>query len=497
MSTALVATVLPRRPDDVAGLLTDPPRGAEFVELRLDALDEPTVAEVRRLLELPRTIPVIATCRSAAQGGMHDGEAAERLALLAEAGERGAELIDVEDNVLADFPASVPGERIASCHMSRFLPRLTALARRVASHGARYAKLAVPAMTPSHLVKLLSLQDEFGPDFAIVPTGRLAEAGRVMAAARGAALSFGAVDAARPGHPDQPTCERLHEIMGVGLVGAATRFYAVVGTPVGHSLSPAFHNTVFRRAGFDRRMVALDVDRLDDVLDHADALGLDGLAVTHPFKIDALARAVSVLPGAEATHSSNTLLRTEAGWQARNTDWRAARDLLPGLIRDWRKAHDLPKDARCRILLLGAGGAARAVAMALVDEHVDLVIWSRRPESSNSLAQALEGVLPATARDTLEGLAADVVVNATPVGMDGVEAEQWTLTSDHFGSGGLAIDLVYAGESSPFRETAEEAGAKLTSGEVFFCLQARRQAELFTRGGATDEVLTAAEEACR
>ncbi len=496
MPTALVATAMPRVPADAASILVDPPRGADFIELRIDALDDPTPKAVRALMDVPRTMPIIATCRSAAQGGHHEGDEATRINLLAEAGEHGADVLDIEDNLLANFPDSVPGHRIASCHMSRFLPRLSALAGRIASHGTRWSKLAVPAKSPAHLVKLLELQEEVGTSFAIVPTGRLAEAGRVMAVARGAPLAFGSADATRPGHPDQPTCARLHDVMGVGLVGEGTRFFAVVGTPIGHSLSPLFHNTVFRRSGFDRRMVSLDVDRLSDVLDHADALRLDGLAVTHPFKVDALEHAVSILPGAEAAHSSNTLLRTPAGWQARNTDWKAANTLLPKLMRDWRKAHGLAKNARCRVLLLGAGGAARAVAAALVDHDADLVIWSRRPESSTGLANALKDALPATARDTLEGLAADIVINATPVGMDGVEPEQWTLSADHFGQGGLAIDLVYGGEVSPFRDAAAAADVQLTSGEVFFRLQARRQAELFTRGGASDEVLREAEKAC-
>jgi hypothetical protein len=248
----------------------------------------------------------------------------------------------------------VPGQRLASCHLGKFAPRLSALARRVAGRGAAYGKLAVPADTPRQLAELLALQEEVGRAVSIVPTGRLAEAGRVMLAGRGAALAYGALDAARPGHPDQPLLARLHDVFHVETVGPATRFYAVVARPVAHSLSPAWHNSVFRAVGQDARLVALEAEHMADVLESADALRLDGCAVSHPLKQEALAAAASHMPGALATGAANTLLRTPAGWQARNTDWKAAGELLPRLLRGWRKAHtgQVPK-----VLLLGPGGA--------------------------------------------------------------------------------------------------------------------------------------------
>ncbi len=482
---------MPRTPAEAAATLRSPPPGADFLELRLDALEEPTPAAVTALLALPRSIAVIATCRA----GGHVAADSQRLALLAQAGEAGADVLDVDDTLLPQLPDSVPGERLASCHVTHFAPRLISLARRIASQGTRLCKLAVPAGSPRQLVELLALQEQLGPGFAIVPTGRLAETGRVFIAGRGAALSYGAIDLERRGHPDQPGVTRLHEIFGIGTVGPSTRFFAVVANPVAHSLSPAFHNAVYHGVGQDSRMVTLDVDRLSDVLQCADALRLDGLAISHPFKREALTLATSALPGAQATGAANTLLRTRspAGWQARNTDWKASCDLFPRLLKSWRRAH---AGQAPRVLLLGSGGAARAVAVALVDQDIELAIWSRRLSNARELCAALENTLPATAVPDPDHFPADVIVNATPVGMPGSEPDELRLGAANFRSGALAVDLAYGAASSPFRSAAAEAHAQLTSGEDFFCLQARRQAELFTGAPVPESVRELAARRC-
>ena len=485
MSCQLVATLLPLVRETTAAALLHPPPGVDTLELRLDALPEPDEAAVDALLALPRSAPVIATCRPTP--ALSD---AARAALLARAARAGAELIDVEDTLLDRLPAGLPGERLPSCHLPHFVPRLEALLRRLAGHGTALAKLAVPADTPRQLAELLRLQELFAGRVAIVPTGRLSEAGRVMLAGRGAPLTYGALLAEHPGHPDQPPVERLHAVFGLGHVGSATRFTAVVARPVHHSLSPTYHNTAFRLIGQDRRLVALDVDRLSDVLDAADALRLDGFAVSHPFKQQAFELAASRMPGAEAAGAANTLLRTPAGWQARNTDWRAACDLLPRLLKTWRRAH---KDQRPRVLLLGSGGAARAIAVALVDQDVELGVWSRRAEHAERLTAALAEALPG-AQVVREPAAfpADLVIQATPVGSPQGDPAGLPPLAGCFRSKALAVDLAYGADGSPFRAAAAEAGAQMTDGEEFFFRQARRQAELLTGAPVPDAVHTQA-----
>ncbi|GJM21190.1 MAG: hypothetical protein DHS20C15_11050 [Planctomycetota bacterium] len=503
MTLRLVATLCPHSAEDAEGPLTDPPPGVDYLELRLDHLARAVPEEVVRLMRMSRTLPVIATCRSEADGGRFAGSTEERLALLVAAAEAGADLIDVEEELFAQLPENLPGRTLLSLHLTRFVPRLDALARRLLRHGADFTKLAVPADTPRALAGLLALQEEFGDELAVVPTGRLAEAGRVMSAGRGATLTYAALDDNNPGHHDQPSLERLHGLMQIGTVSGSTRFFAVVGSPIGHSLSPLFHNGAFRAVATNARMVVLDVDKLSAVVQQAEALRLDGLAVTHPFKTEAIELADAVMPGARLTGAANTLRHSEAGWQARNTDWKAAADLLPRLLREWsrreqkpewlakamdalfrghRETHVEPSDGEpLRVLLLGAGGAARAVAVALYEEPVELGIWSRRRESAQALADQLATSLSAKVLPDPESFPADMVVNATPAGMPGVVPEGLlALGPEVFREGGFAVDLTYGGGASPFREAAHEAGVPVIGGEIFFALQARSQAAVFT-----------------
>jgi len=491
--TRLVATVLMRDPQAVASVLTAPPPGTSYVELRLDTLPDPTTEAVETILAMKRTVPVIATCRPAAQGGAFDADDASRLDLLRAAAEAGADLVDIEDGALDALPDGLPGERLASCHLTRFVPRLEGLARRIASRGTRFGKLAVPARTPVQLAELLDLQDAMGEDFTITPTGPLAEAGRVMASARGAAFCYGAARADERGHPDQPTVERLHETYHVEVLNHATRFFAVVGDPIAHSLSPAYHSAIFRNSGIDARLVPIRTRALQPIMAMADTLRIDGLSVTHPLKAEAVARAVAVLPGARSVGAANTLLRAPGGWQGRNTDWKAACELLPRLLGAWRRRRS---GERPRVLLLGAGGAARAMAVALFSEEVDLAIWSREFDHAEDLAEGLIGTVESVAVETPAEFPADLVINATPVGMAGVTPEV-ELDASIFSNDGYAVDLAYGDETSPFRRLAHEAGTHLTTGEDFFFLQARRQAELFTNGGISRELHEGAVRACR
>ena len=118
---------------------------------------------------------------------------------------------------------------------------------------------------------------------------------------------------------------------------------------------------------------------------------------------------------------------------------------------------------------------------ALFEEDVELAVWSRRLSHARDLAAKLADSIPAVAVPEPSHVPADIIVNATPVGMPGAD----TVELDDFGpgnfrQGAIALDLTYGSSRSPFRDAAAEAGVPLLTGEFFFGLQARRQAEVFT-----------------
>ncbi|MBV1858918.1 MAG: shikimate dehydrogenase [Nannocystaceae bacterium] len=186
------------------------------------------------------------------------------------------------------------------------------------------------------------------------------------------------------------------------------RCFGVLGHPIGHSKSPAMHSAAFEALGLPHRYLAFDVDPggLAAALAGAAALGFGGLNLTVPLKACALPLMDALSPEAEAIGAVNTVCFTDAGVLGRNTDGVGFLESLGGLVGT------LPR----RAVVLGGGGASRAVAYALAEAGTSIDWVSRRPGS----LPAWPGIT-ALGYEDLAGVLckADVLVNGTTVGMKG------------------------------------------------------------------------------
>ena len=239
------------------------------------------------------------------------------------------------------------------------------------------------------------------------------------------------------------------------MLSGDTRVAAVIGHPVHHSLSPAIHNAAFEALGLDWAYVAFDVapDATAGAVEAVRTLGLAGLSVTMPHK-DGAARSVDRLSAeAEALGAVNCVVpRADGELLGENTDGAGFLDAL-------RVDLGVSPDGR-RCVVLGAGGAARAVVLALAGAGArEVVVVNRTPERGAE-AVALAGPVgrlgpPEAAAD------AEIVVNATPVGMDGASTP---LPGAHFGGGQVVVDLLYHPPLTPLLEGAEADGATVANG---------------------------------
>jgi shikimate dehydrogenase len=261
--------------------------------------------------------------------------------------------------------------------------------------------------------------------------------------------------------------------MSVWPVGT-TKLAAVVGHPIRHSLSPVLHNAAFAATKTDWVFLALDVDHAhgEAAFAGARALGVEGLSVTMPLK-EVAARCVDRLsPTASALNAVNTVVREEGGLVGHNTDGQGFLDNLAA-EQGWEAA-----GRRC--VVLGAGGAARAVVLALAGAGAGEVTVVNRTADRAEAAAALAGAVGrvGTADDAA---GADLVVNATPVGMTGTDGAAWeTVTSRLGGSGQLVVDLVYWPVRTPFLEAAAAQGARTSGGLGMLVHQAARAFTLWT-----------------
>lgn len=271
-----------------------------------------------------------------------------------------------------------------------------------------------------------------------------------------------------------------------------TRVTAVIGDPVRHSLSPVILNAAFGAAGLDWVMVALPVAEGDAVaaVRGAGALGIRGLSVTMPHKaavIDALDRLTDV---ARTLGAVNCIFRDPADdtlLVGHNTD---GEGFLAGLRAD------LDLEVRGReCLVVGAGGAARAVVAALAGAGAaEVAVLARSPERAGAaagLAGAAGRVL--SREDEADALRrAALVVNATPVGMAGTPG--LPVRVDQFGPGQVVVDLIYHPLRTELLERAAARGARTANGLSMLVHQA---AASFTRWTGTSALVGAMVAAAR
>jgi shikimate dehydrogenase len=260
--------------------------------------------------------------------------------------------------------------------------------------------------------------------------------------------------------------------------------YGLIGNPVGHSLSPPMHEAGYGTLGIDARYVTFEPAPDDAVaaIGGAGALGVAGLNVTVPFKQDAL-DAVDPAPLAERIGAVNTVdfgpLRAGDADRPRGHNTDAA-----GVKRAFSH-HDIELAGRDAVVV-GAGGAGRAAAFALADAGATVHVANRTAERAVDLADAVPGATGGGLDDLGDRIAgADVLVNATSVGMDEPEA-----TPLH---GDLAVlDAVYAPIETRLLREAAAAGATTIDGAWMLLFQGVEAFEIWTGADAPVEAMNAA-----
>ncbi len=270
---------------------------------------------------------------------------------------------------------------------------------------------------------------------------------------------------------------------------AGTALAGVIGNPVEHSLSPALHNAALVDLGVDWAYVAFPVPA-----GHGEAavaamveLGIRGLSVTMPYKAPAARACNRLNPVAERLGVVNTVTNLGGYLVGDSTDG-------PGFIDALTDLGWAPERKRC--LVLGAGGAARAVILALAEAGAGRVgVVARRPEQAEDAA-ALAG--SAGAVGSVESAdEAELVVNATPVGMAGVDGDRpgdlpFGLDPKRLGPGQLVVDLIYAPATTSLLAEARTRGAETCNGLSMLIHQAARQVRIWTGRGPSIEVMSAA-----
>jgi len=443
---------------------------ADLVEVRLDGVDRPDPVGA---LE-GRHRPVIVTCRPVWEGGQFAGSEEERARLLSEAQTAGAEFIDVESR--SDFLPALTRRRrgrgiIVSMHLfGTPPPDVAQRARTLRSNGVEVVKVAIEAERLTDMLPLFELaahrdfQDDDGQGHVLLAMGQAGVASRVLAARLGNRWTYAGAAVA----PGQMPAARLLSEFRFRRLRRDTDLYGVVGNPVAHSLSPVMHNAGFAALGLNAVYVPLQARDVEDFVAFARATNMSGASITAPFKVAMRSHVQEMDAVAQRVGAINTLIvldGRDGRWVGANTDVEGFVAPLAGRVA--------LKGARASIL--GAGGAARAVAVALAQQGASVTVCARNLRAAGEVAGLVGGDAgPIPPRPG----SWDVLVNTTSCGsgtrgdnpMEGLPLD-----------GEIVFDLVYAPSETPLLKQARAQGCLTIGGIEMLVAQAERQFELWTR----------------
>jgi shikimate dehydrogenase len=267
--------------------------------------------------------------------------------------------------------------------------------------------------------------------------------------------------------PGQISLADLKNLYRANHIDSQTQVYGVIGDPISHSLSPAMQNAGFAARRIDAVYFPFLVHDIRDFLDSIDALGIRGFSVTLPHKEKITKYLHDCEPLAAQIGAVNTVTVRKGGkLYGYNTDY-------VGILRTLERRISLENS---RVLILGAGGAARAAALALAEAGSSVCVWARRPGAAQMLAKAVGGQVIARSRVGHEFF--DAIINATPVGMyPGVDQSP---LEAHELNCRLVFDTIYRPRVTRLMQLAARRGIKTVSGLDMFVAQGTAQWEIWT-----------------
>ncbi len=446
--------------------------GVQLVELRVDFIQGPV--QMKRLLK-DRPCPVIVTCRRDSEGGRWEQSEEARLLLLRTAIVEGADYVDLEDDIAAKVPRYGKTKRIVSHHDFGKTPSdLTLLHKRLAAMDADIVKIATMANHPTDNLRMLELVHASKVPTVGICMGEIGTPTRILAGRAGAPFTFATFQDDRVMAPGQIGWRQMRDVYRYDAITAATRVYGVVADPVAHSLSPVVHNAALAAAGIDAVYLPFRVpaEQFDEFLANAPRWPLAGLSVTIPHKETVLRHCRRQDDLVKAIGAANTLAFGPDGIAAFNTDATAAVESLDAAIAEQELLADASSMPVKTALVLGAGGAARAVAFGLKRKGIDVTVTSRTAERADKIAAAVG--CKAVAWNSRYRLPYDCLVNATPVGMH-PNVDETPYEKDHLRPYMIVFDTVYNPESTLLVKEARAIGCRTITGVEMFVRQAAIQ----------------------
>ena len=456
-----------------------------LIELRLDQYADLGSTTLDQALKVygPRAVT---TYRHPEEGGRNPGATdAERLGFLQRAAEQGSSYIDIEARTPREGFRKGAARLILSFHDFQGVPEAGRLEIRAQSMlndpDADVVKIACAPETVHDSVPLLKLLAAgSNPPLVVIGMGQAGFWTRIAGPLFGAPFTYARGENAPGTAPGQPTWRELDELYRFRSIRPGWPVYGVMGNPIAHSLSPLMHNTGLRELGLDGVYIPFRVER--DPIGFIKAfapLNIRALSVTIPHKEAVRFHCDEIHGLAESIGAVNTLiLRPDGTWWGTNTDAFAAANALEEITGSLYGKN---------VLVLGAGGAAKAVAFGLKVRGANVFVLNRTIEHAVTLATAVDGEVISQAE--LKGDARfAAVINTTPLGMH-PDIQDSPLEKDQIPEGSIVFDTVYNPLRTKLLQFAAERGCRTLEGVSMFIRQGVQQFELYSSHKAPQEAM--------
>jgi 3-dehydroquinate dehydratase/shikimate dehydrogenase len=487
-------------------------RYVDIAELRVDCLDPNERFLIRRFPE-QAGLPVILTIRRDMDGGNFGEGEGSRIRLLseglafAEADRRkNFAYVDLEEDLnvpsLEEAARTFGTRIIRSSHnfngLDVNIPEKLRKLRRV---GDEIAKIAImPRGSADVLAMVRAAKEARNMDKIFLCMGHSGTFTRILAEKLGSHITYTAAgeDDAPVAAPGQISPRELVELYRFRSITADTALFGVVGYPLKVTGSPQFFNTVFALEDTNAVYVPFPADSLGEFMTLASELDVKGVSVTVPYKEEVLKYVGTLSEDVESIKACNTITRGPQGWRGTNTDMRGFSDSLLefiGALKVQEKQRPIesgftintlrtliPKDRKIsrlrgyRITVIGAGGAAKAVAAELYRLGAKVLILNRTVIKARTMAAPYKfpwGGLDDRGVNQMEKYA-DIIIQTTPAGMAG-NPDRDPLEMYSFTGKEIVMDLVYEPERTPFLQRAAAVGCPVLNGYDMLIRQARYQ----------------------
>lgn len=447
---------------------------ADLIELRLDYIkniDEEILTELLKNKKKPSII----TCRLKKEGGKFEGEEEKRFELLNRAMALGCDYLDIEYSASEKTGTELLKNKkktkiICSWHNFKETPSIEEMEkiyRKIKKLNPDLIKIVTRANSINDNFKIFEFLKN-KKDLISFSMGIKGQISRILAPKYGSLLTYGSINSDKTTADGQITIDDLKKVYNIDMINENTGILGVIGSYAENSLSRYIHNTNFRKQHLNYIYIPFKIDpaELPEFMINFRKFSFAGAAVTIPHKIEIMKYMDKIEDIAKKIGAVNTVVNREGKLAGYNTDYTGAIKALEEKISLENK----------KALVLGAGGASRAICYALKEKGLDFVIANRTLKKAESLAKELN--VKFCSLQDINKYDYHIVINSTAAGM--YPDTESSIIDKKYLKGKIVFDMVYRPMITKMLREGKEMGATIVEGYLMLLYQGIRQYKLWT-----------------